>query len=104
MGVPAPKHLTHVWKNNLYIVQLFLLPSKQIGEIQRLMIRRNDAAPNVSWAEKQRIKNELIGPHAIAVEAYPPVEYLVDDANMYWLWLLPADVKYPFLETPEDWQ
>lgn len=42
-----------------------------------------------TWPEAQRIKNELCGQSSTAVEVYPPAHELVDDANMYHLWVLP---------------
>ena len=42
-----------------------------------------------TWPEAQRIKDELCGQSSTAVEVYPPAHELVDDANMYHLWVLP---------------
>jgi len=43
-----------------------------------------------SWPEMQRIKNELAGPEAYAVEVYPQERKVVNGAHMYHLWILPA--------------
>lgn len=50
----------------------------------------------MTWAIKQRIKNELAGPERLAFEIYPPVSELVDGADMYWLWIMPEGEKMPF--------
>ena len=47
-----------------------------------------------SWREAQRIKNELAGPDATAVEVYPPEAEVVDAAPMYHLWVLPAPLPF----------
>lgn len=41
-----------------------------------------------TWWEMQRIKNELAGEHATAVEGYPPQGEVVDGADMFHLWIL----------------
>ena len=47
-----------------------------------------------TWWEAQRIKNEICGPEATAVEVYPPQSEVVDGADMYHLWALPG--RLPF--------
>ncbi len=90
-----PRDLLSFHKNGIYTVQEFLRPSPW-GEITLLMVRRNDAAPVRSWGDLQRIKNELTGPERVAVEVYPAETDLVDDANIYHLWVLPAGFVLPF--------
>lgn len=65
------------------------------GIVQHAAIRN---APNtdIPWAEKQRIKNELFGAETVAVEVFPAMSELVDEANMYHLWVLPDGMKLPF--------
>lgn len=74
-------------KNNIYSVQL--IDSKDgllIG------IRRHDQSIDVPWAHKQRIKNEIMGPEFQAIEVFPKVSELVDDANMYWIWIVNINI------------
>lgn len=47
-----------------------------------------------TWHEAQRIKDEIAGEDATAVEVYPPRSEIVDDANMYHLWVV--TVPLPF--------
>jgi hypothetical protein len=42
-----------------------------------------------TWPEAQRIKDELAGEKATAVEVYPPRAEVVDEADMYHLWIVP---------------
>lgn len=65
------------------------------GEIRHLWIKRHDEKP-VQWQEMQRIKNELIGQDRVGLEVYPAVSELIDVANMYHMWILPAAMKLPF--------
>lgn len=50
---------------------------------------------DICWNEKQRIKNEIFGKEAIAIEVFPPESELVDEANMYHIWVL-HEFKLPF--------
>ena len=47
-----------------------------------------------TWHEMQRIKNELAGRDATAVEVYPPESQLVDEAEMFHLWVLPGPLPF----------
>lgn len=47
-----------------------------------------------TWHEMQRIKNELAGPDLTAVEVYPPAEEVVDEAEMFHLWVLPVPLPF----------
>ena len=51
-----------------------------------------DQSARHDWREFQRIKNELCGPGAQAIEFYPPEAKLVDPSNYFLLWVfeLPA--------------
>lgn len=79
-----------VWMNNRYIVQVFDGQEVFDRPATKLMIRRNDSEPICSWTDLQRIKNELYGPEATAIQFFPPESELVDVANLYWLWVLNA--------------
>lgn len=43
-----------------------------------------------TWWEMQRIKNEIAGEDATAVEVYPPQSEVVDGADMFHIWVVPA--------------
>lgn len=47
-----------------------------------------------TWPEMQRIKDELAGPEATAIEVYPPRDQVVDGADMFHIWVLPG--RLPF--------
>lgn len=93
--VRRPNGIEKFWKNSLYTVQLFTKPSEW-GDIKLLMVRRNDEGPIRSWSDMQRVKNELAGEDRIAVEVYPKEADLIDQANMYHLWVLPEGFNLPF--------
>lgn len=47
-----------------------------------------------TWPEMQRIKDEIAGEDATAIEVYPPKSQVVDEADMFHLWVLRG--KLPF--------
>jgi hypothetical protein len=87
--------LDRAWRNAVYSVQCYPKASEW-GEVLNLMVRRHDNQPIRSWRDMQRIKSELVGAERVAVEVYPAESALVDDANMYHLWVLPEGMALPF--------
>ena len=51
-----------------------------------------------TWPEMQRIKDDLAGPGATAVEVYPPRDEIVDQANMYHIWIVPGPLPFSLFE------
>jgi hypothetical protein len=47
-----------------------------------------------TFHEMQRIKNELAGNDATAIEIYPPQRELIDAADMFHIWVLPAGLPF----------
>lgn len=47
-----------------------------------------------SWWEMQRIKDDLAGHAATAVEVYPPKQEIVDEADMFHIWVLPQPLPF----------
>ena len=62
------------------------------GWCRHLTVQRTDGKDGITWDQLQRIKNEYLGPHAAAVEFYPPDTRVVNELNMRHLW-----------EVPEEW-
>lgn len=94
-AAPVPTGVKRFFHNNLYSVQVYL-PQTDWGQIVHLVLRRNDEKPGISWADKQRVKDELVGEDRVAVEVFPPKRQLVDDAHLYHLWVLPEGLELPF--------
>jgi hypothetical protein len=89
-----------VYVNNRYVVQLSDVDtsgySGSIGSVVHLWIRAHTGEMPRSWSDLQWIKNTIIGPDRTAVEVFPAVADLVDEANMAHLWVYPADFTMPF--------
>lgn len=66
------------------------------GIVDHLLIRRHDQAPIRLWTDLQRIKNEVAGTDRTAIEVFPAEPDLVDQANLYHLWVLPVGFDLPF--------
>lgn len=81
--------------NNRYSVQISD-EATDWGLVVHLWVQRHDREMPRSWSDLQRIKNELVGPERVAIEVFPAVSKLVDDANIAHLWVLPAEFQLPF--------
>ncbi len=81
-----------MWKNDRYTVVHEPLEEG----FSWISIRRNDRKACRDWRHFQRIKNELAGPDAEAIELYPAEDRLMDTANQYWLFTGPPGFRFPF--------
>jgi hypothetical protein len=88
------REIRTVYANDLYAV-LCRPVHTAWGKVHHLAIR---TASNLEppWRDKQRIKNELFGAEFTAVEVMPPAGELVDEADMYHIWVLPTGMPLPF--------
>jgi len=76
-----------VFQNNKYIVQVFFHCMRDYKSYTKVMIRRSDSKPELSWSDMYRIKNEVFGEEIEAIQFIPKVSELVDVANLYWFWI-----------------
>ena len=93
-----PLGLTRCWKNNRYLVMCYDNAETTVGPAIKVFVQRHDDKPIRSWRAMQDIKNELFGHERMAIEYFPKESELIDDANIYWLWIFPDGV----LPTPKS--
>lgn len=86
--------MDRAYVDGIYAVMVRTIKTKW-GIVEHACIR-NVLNTDIPWAEKQRIKNELFGEERAAVEVFPAVSELVDEANMYHLWVFEKGFKLPF--------
>lgn len=84
-----------IWISPIYVVLVYTRDTAW-GEVTHLAIRRADEKPEMPWRDMQRIKDELVGPERLGVEVFPPRSAVMDQANMYHLWVLPEGFDLPF--------
>jgi len=77
-----------------YIVMTRLIKT-DIGVVEHFCIRNKDNT-DISWSEKQKIKNDIAGRKRTAIEVFPREDRLIDEAGMYHLWVLPENYELPF--------
>lgn len=88
-----PKDMTKAYANNRYVVMVYEKINTTHGEATRVMVQKHDDTPIVHhWAEMQKIKNEIFGEETVAVEYYPKESELINEHNIYWLWIYPDGV------------
>ena len=76
-----------VFQNNHYIVQAFHKIWRKGQFYDKIMIRRSDSKPIEKFSTLQRIKNEIFGEEIEAIQFFPKESELIDEANLYWLWV-----------------
>lgn len=106
IGQPSPKsrHTGNGWfgemnrvyvdEKRFYCVMIRTIIVPEWGKVEHAAIR-NTPSTDIPWAEKQRIKNEIFGKERVAFEVFPKESELVDEANMYHIWVLPERVSLP---------
>lgn len=89
-----------VYLNSRYQVHVHRFPAGTWPgvdlEVNQLSIKRIDKREIKDWREFQRIKTEILGPDVEGIELYPREDRLLDTANQYHLWCLPAGQFFPF--------
>ena len=85
-----PSWMTRAYMNNRYVVMIDDKAKTDKGIAIKAMIQRHDDSPIPQhWSELQNIKNELFGKEATGIEYYPAESKLMNDHNIYWLWVFP---------------
>ena len=93
---PLLKNVHSIYVNSRFEVQLFAVESSIGGVMQVGICRHGDIEP-ATWEEMQRIKTELFGPDAVAVEVYPSlVNEWKTKTGVRVLWVLPSTYTLPF--------
>jgi hypothetical protein len=98
-GVPGASgwsaDVRRVAENGVFVVLVRDLDAGPFGKLQHAMISTLSMT-EVTWGEKMRIKDELFGRERTAIEVFPPVSELIDEANAYHLWVFPPGTLLPF--------
>jgi hypothetical protein len=88
-GVPGrggwSRRVSESYANDLYVVLVRHLATGVTHYAIRTL-----SSHEPPWRDLQRIKNELAGPERFAVQVCPPASRLIDEADMYHLWVMPA--------------
>ena len=103
------------WVNSRYEVYAYRYDnSKGTGPSQMVHLsfkQMPERDPFIPWRDKQRIKNEVLGPEWEGVELIPAESRLVDTSNQFHLWCFPPGTRLPMgfvdrevMEHPEEVQ
>lgn len=57
---------------------------------------RNKDGTEITWKEKQWLKDSLFGEDRVAIEVFTQKDRLVDAANMYHIWVFEKGFELPF--------
>lgn len=94
VGAGWCQFVTHAFHNEIFAVLVRPNPDALIGGYHLAIRTVSNLEPK--WAELQRIKNELFGEDRSAVQVYPKQSRLIDEADMYHLWIMPEGYEFGF--------
>ena len=92
---PAIRDIREAFYNDFYSVQIYWVKTDW-GEVHHLIVRGQIKSSEPPWRDMQRIKNELVSDVREAIQIYPRATDVVDQADVYHLWVLPAGMGVPF--------
>lgn len=96
-GIPGGsgwcRDIRFAWANNLYAVLVRPFIADNGEKVSHVAIRTASSL-EPPWRDMQRIKNELFGKESVAVSVMPPESQLVDDADMYHMWVLSRPLPF----------
>ena len=84
-----PSLVSHAMRNAVFSV---LVREDYSGVLHLAVASLSGVRP--SWYEMQRIKSDIAGQDATAVEVYPPQSEVVDGADMFHIWVLPVGLPF----------
>jgi hypothetical protein len=89
----VPKGMTRAFRNTRYMVMVYDGILTTHGGAIRVMVQKHDDTPIMNhWAQMFAIKNEIFGTETTAVEYYPAKSRLLDDHNIYWMFIYPENI------------
>lgn len=80
-----------VWQTDRYTIMEDCPVVKDVGPVRHLRIVRHDGGRIDSFADLQRIKDDLWGKKIVAIQVFPASEDLIDVSNTLHLW---ASMKF----------
>jgi hypothetical protein len=95
LSYPAfvPKGMTRAYRNNRYTVMIYDNKETTHGPATQVLIQNHTDTPIIKhWSEIQRIKNEIFGPEVMAIEYFPPESELINQHNIYWIFIFPEGI------------
>ncbi len=104
-----PHGAAAAFSNNRYIIIVYENIQTTKGVAKQVLIQNVFGTRlRDHWSEIQRIKNELFGDEAVGIEFYPSESELVNEHNIYWLWIIDTTLlPMPLNQKPKisiDWE
>lgn len=100
-GIPGGsgwcREVMRAYSNNLYAVLVRPFKDEEGNEIVHCAIRTASSL-EPPWRDMQRIKNELFGEERTAVQVMPHQSELIDEADMYHMWVLPHRLPFSLFD------
>lgn len=98
-----PNWMTRAYQNNRYVVMIQDNCETTHGKCIKTLIQKHDNKPIMNhWKELQNIKNKIFGEETLAIEYYPEQSKLIDESNIYWIFIYPEGIIPVLIENNEN--
>lgn len=88
-----PAGMEQAYRNNKFTVMVYPKTNTTAGPAIRILIQSHTDEPIPNhWAEIQSIKNQIFGEEVTAIEYFPKQSELIDQHNIYWIFIYPDGV------------
>ena len=99
----VPQGMTRAYRNNRYTVMIYDDAPTTNGPVTKVLIQNHFDEPIKNhWSEIQRIKNEIFGKEVMAIEYFPSESELIDQHNIYWIFIFPDGVIPKIITNPKS--
>lgn len=89
---PLPKWASRAYRDKHFVVLINDKVRTTNGFAQLAYIVPNNKGRDVLWKDLQKIKNEIFGKEAGAIQYFPKESMLVNECNVYWLFVYPEGI------------
>lgn len=89
----VPRGMTRAFVNNKYMVMIYDNAQTTHGPAIQVLIQNHKNTPLKNhWREIQNIKNSIFGEEVTAIEYFPAESKLIDNYNIYWIFIFPDGI------------
>lgn len=83
------------------------LLSTEWGKVEHVSIQKrgkmtHNGEKDIPWKIKQEIKDELFGKKRLAIEVFPTADRMIDQCDVYHLWVFEKGFRLPFGIHPKE--
>jgi hypothetical protein len=91
-SAPHMEHVAKIYANSRFEVQIYTV-NTLVGGVSQVVIARHQHLEEITWNDVMRVKTELFGVGALAIEIYP--REVAPMMRIRILWVMPVGYELP---------